>query len=106
VFAARKKSREHTQIGVGEQQSLGLASDGSCGSHNRPQMFAAGQGMKMFRADPGEMGNFVFGESLLSGLYGDHFPAVLYDSCKRLEHLKTDPKSIADYFPSNQSAVC
>jgi hypothetical protein len=40
-------------------------------------MFAASQRTKVFRADPGEVGNFVFGKNLLIGLYGDHFAAVL-----------------------------
>jgi hypothetical protein len=66
-----------------EQEALRLASDRSCGPHNRPKMFAASQRTKVFRADACEVGNFVFGKSLLIGLYGDHF------SCRPLRFLQT-----------------
>jgi hypothetical protein len=56
-----------------EQQPFRLPSNGSSGAHNRPEMFAPGDGAKVFRADSREAGNFVFGKRFLSGLDGDHF---------------------------------
>jgi hypothetical protein len=88
-----------------EQQALRLASDRSCGPYNRPKMFAAGQRTKVFQADPCEVGNFVFGKSLLIGLYGNHFSCRPLRFLKTLEHLKTGSKVDRYYFPSNHSAV-
>jgi hypothetical protein len=106
VFAAGKQGREHAEVGVAEQQPLRLATDRPCGTHNRAQMFAAGQSAKVFRADPSEVGNFVFSKSLLRGLYDDHFscrpfmiPAIVWNT------LKPEPEPTTDTFPSNHSAV-
>ena len=77
MFAAGKQRGEHAEVGIGEEPAFRRASDGACGAHNRSQVLAAGHGVEMFRADSRQAGNFIIGESLLSGFDGDH---IVYPS--------------------------
>ena len=84
VFAGRKKRGEHAEVGVGKQQAFRLAARGTRGANDRTEVFAAGHGVKVFRADSRKARNLVFGKCLLGGLDRDHFPAILCESCDRL----------------------
>jgi hypothetical protein len=75
VFAAGKQGGQHAQIGVAELQSFRLASSGAGGAHKGAKVFAAGYVAKVVDADPGEVGNFIFGENFLGRFHCDHFPA-------------------------------
>jgi hypothetical protein len=58
----------------------------------------------MFRADPGEMGNLVFGKSLLIGLYCDHFPAVLLRFPQTFR--KAGARSKVDHWLFSEQSFC
>jgi hypothetical protein len=73
VLAAGKQGGKDTQIRIGEYPALRLPPNGSGSAHNEAEMFAAGNGAKMLGTDSRQSRNLVFGENLLSGLYGDHF---------------------------------
>src|ERR1700687_2310822 len=53
VLAARAKNCQHHQIGVGEQQLIGLRARRFCGTGEKAQMAATGQTLQVLQADSG-----------------------------------------------------
>jgi hypothetical protein len=66
VFAAGKNDRKDIQIGVSKQPTFRMFSGGFGDAHNRAQVFAAGNTVKMVHADPRETGDLFIGEKLLA----------------------------------------
>jgi len=52
---------------------IGLLPGTRGGARDRTQVFAARQVAQMVAADPGQAGDFLFGEDFLTRLDGDHF---------------------------------
>jgi hypothetical protein len=105
VLAAGKQGGEYTQIRIREQPAFRLTSDGPGSAYHRAEMFAAGNGAKMFGADSREAGNFIFGEDFLSGFNSDHsLPSFAFTVILQLGQ-KWNSWHNATYLLSNNPAV-
>jgi hypothetical protein len=73
MLAAGKQRREDAQVRMGKEPAFRRASSGSCSAHDRAKVLTAGNRKQMLGADSRQAGNFVIGESFLSGFDGDHY---------------------------------
>lgn len=81
MLTAVEKNGEDHQVGIGEQQLIGLLSDNFGGPRNETQVLALRQNPKMFDANARQFGNFFGREDLLTRFDGDH---ILLTNAKRL----------------------
>ncbi len=100
MLAAGEKGSQDAQIRICEKEAFRVLSGSFGGAHERTQMFAAGDAVKVFDANSREAGDFVLGEDFLTGFDGDHcLPAILHclPDCFRV--LKTQMMTPIRSFP-------
>jgi len=75
VLATRVKNAQNHQVGIREEPLLSLRTSRFRGLGQKTKMLAAGQRLKVRKADTREPGDFLGSEQLLAGFDCDHVRA-------------------------------